>query len=62
MELIKKILAAIKNFFAKLFSKESEKEENEGNEGNDNKDFRDVVCYYGCPNSKNVKKLQTEKR
>lgn len=50
-KLVTKISEAVKNFFAKFRKKEDRKDR-----------YDDIVCYYGCPNSDKVKKLQLEKR
>lgn len=54
MEALKNFFKKIADFFRRLFKKEKPVEE----PSNPN----DIVCYYGCPNSKKVAKLQTESK
>jgi len=58
------IIAAIKDFFAKvwaaikgIFNKEEEPDSPDTPAGPN-----DIVCYYGCPNSKETSRLQLEKK
>lgn len=61
MEAILEFFRKIVDFIKRLFNKEETTGDTDISEV-DRDDDHEVVCYYGCPNSKRVAKLQTESK
>ncbi|MBQ6165459.1 MAG: hypothetical protein IJK23_13390 [Clostridia bacterium] len=58
LEFIKKIIALIKKLIALIIGDNGTIEKLTEDPGHDLPDPGEVICYYGCPNSKKAQKLQ----
>lgn len=64
-ELFEKIKEFFSSLVAKIkaiFTKEDDTDTDDTDIVRPIRDDDDIVCYYGCPNSNKVKKLQLEKK